>query len=110
MHGVRSRFAKRATSPSIDLDRSLTEAKLPRTAPVSHKNHSVRPSSVIAMHAATGAGISKKNKGSRPMSRKARERLEKGLEMAERVMGRTEEKVLKSKDRAKAVEGRRVSW
>lgn len=62
------------------------------------------------MHAATGAGVSKKNKGPRPMSRKARERIEKRLEMAERVMGRTEGKVLKSKDRARAVDGRRVSW
>ncbi|KAH7136434.1 Alb1-domain-containing protein [Dactylonectria macrodidyma] len=100
----RSRAARRATSPSIDTDKSLKDVKPPsRTA------SSARPS-VLAVH--HSAGVQKKSKGGRKsqMSAKARRRHEKGLEMAEAVIERTYRKTEKSIDRSRGVKQRAKAW
>ncbi|RSM05660.1 hypothetical protein CEP52_006133 [Fusarium oligoseptatum] len=82
---IHSRAARRATSPSIDADKSL---KRPQ--------HS--------------AGVSKKSKRKTAMSAKARRRHEKGLEMAEAVIERTRSKVEKSKGRGRSIQLRSKAW
>ncbi|KAF4626203.1 hypothetical protein G7Y89_g11958 [Cudoniella acicularis] len=100
---IHSRAAKRASSPSINTDKSLKEAK----PPVDSK--SIRPS-VLAVH--QGAGVSKKSKNGRKsvLSAKARKRQEKGLDRAETVMDKKEKKVEKSKGRARTVQERSKAW
>ncbi|KAF4470673.1 hypothetical protein FALBO_2416 [Fusarium albosuccineum] len=100
---IHSRAARRATSPSIDTDRSLKDIKPPsRTA-------SQRRSVLAAQHS---AGVTKKSKRGRKdnMSAKAKRRHEKGLEMAEAVSERTKSKVEKSIGRGKNVQQRSKAW
>ncbi|TVY51717.1 hypothetical protein LCER1_G005457 [Lachnellula cervina] len=80
---IHSRAAKRASSPGIDLDKSLKDLKPPENTKTS------RPS-VLAVH--QGAGISKKSKNGRKSvpSSKARKRQEKGLDRAEAFMDKKE--------------------
>jgi len=98
-----SRAARRATSPSIDTDKSLKNAKLP-SEPAAH-----RPS-ILGLHQA--AGVSKKTKRGRKtvLSSKARRRQEKGLDRAAAVMERTAQKVDRSWGQAKAMKGRKKAW
>ncbi|RDL39419.1 Uncharacterized protein BP5553_03759 [Venustampulla echinocandica] len=100
---IHSRAAKRASSPGIDLDKSLKDVK----PPTDSKNQ--RPS-VLAVH--QGAGVTKKSKHGRKsvMSARARRRHEKGLDRAESVMDKTEMKVEKSKGRARTVQERSKAW
>ena len=100
---VHSRAAKRASSPSIDLDKSLKNVKLPTDS----KGH--RPS-VLAIH--QGAGVTKKSKNGRKsvLSTKAKRRQEKGLDRAEAVMDKKEKKIEKSRGRAKNVQDRARAW
>ncbi|TVY17408.1 hypothetical protein LARI1_G004216 [Lachnellula arida] len=100
---IHSRAAKRASSPGIDLDKSLKDLKPPENTKTS------RPS-VLAVH--QGAGISKKSKNGRKsvLSSKARKRQEKGLDRAEAFMDKKELKVEKSKDRARTVQERSKAW
>jgi len=100
---VHSRAAKRASSPSIDTDKSLKNVKPPTEV----KNH--RPS-ILAVH--QGAGVSKKSKNGRKsvLSAKAKRRQEKGLDKAEAVMDKKEKKVEKSKGRARTVQERAKAW
>ncbi|KAJ4313536.1 hypothetical protein N0V84_009354 [Fusarium piperis] len=98
---IHSRAARRATSPSIDADKSLKDVKPPpRSAP-----H--RPSVLAAQHS---AGVSKKSKRKGAMSAKARRRHEKGLEMAEAVIERTKSKVERSKGRGRSIQLRSKAW
>lgn len=99
-----TRAARRATSPSIDTDKSLKDVKPPsRTAA------SARPS-VLAVH--QSAGVQKKSKNNRKsqMSARARRRHEKGLEMAEAILERTSRKVEKSVGRGRNVKERSKAW
>ncbi|KAH6724322.1 Alb1-domain-containing protein [Leptodontidium sp. MPI-SDFR-AT-0119] len=100
---VHSRAAKRASSPGIDLDKSLKDLKPPPTT----KN---QRASVLAIH--QGAGISKKSKNGRKsvLSAKAKRRQEKGLDRAEAVIDKKEIKIEKSKDRARTVQERAKNW
>ncbi|KAL2075462.1 hypothetical protein VTL71DRAFT_405 [Oculimacula yallundae] len=100
---VHSRAAKRASSPGIDLDKSLKEVKPPSTT----KN---QRASVLAIH--QGAGITKKSKNGRKsvLSAKAKRRQEKGLDRAEAVIDKKEIKIEKSKDRARTVQERAKAW
>ncbi|KAI0119142.1 Alb1-domain-containing protein [Daldinia grandis] len=98
---VHSRAARRATSPSIDTDKSLKNVQ----PPVESIDH--RPS-VLAIH--QGAGVSKKTTKSRNMSSKARRRHEKGQDRAANIMERTELKVAKSKGQARTIQTRRKAW
>ncbi|KAI9837230.1 MAG: hypothetical protein M1819_000304 [Sarea resinae] len=97
---IHSRAAKRATSPSLNLDKSLTSIKPPPETP----NH--RPAVLAAQH---GSGVKKSKKG-KSMSRQQRRRQEKGMERAEIVMDKTEKKVHKSLGRGKTVKDRRAAW
>ncbi|KZF26634.1 hypothetical protein L228DRAFT_258039 [Xylona heveae TC161] len=98
---VRSRAARREASPSIDVDKSLTETKPP--TPSANE----RPS-VLALH--QGAGVTKKSKKAKPMSRAQRRRHEKGLERADTVIDQLEKKVNKSLARGRNVDNRRAEW
>ncbi|KAI9816874.1 MAG: hypothetical protein M1827_001519 [Pycnora praestabilis] len=98
---VHSRAAKRASSPSVNLDKSLTSTKPPP------ESANQRPS-VLAVH--YGAGITKKSKKDRPMSRQKRKRQEKGLEKAEAVMDKTEKKVQRSVGRQRVIKDRSAAW
>ncbi|WXC53924.1 hypothetical protein QX201_013568 [Fusarium graminearum] len=100
---IHSRAARRATDIDIDTDKSLKEVQPPpRDAP-----H--RPSVLAAQHS---AGISKKAKRGRKdkMSAKARQRHEKGLEMAAAVAERTQNKIEKSKGRSRNIQTRAKNW
>ncbi|CAM1507833.1 Fc.00g046810.m01.CDS01 [Cosmosporella sp. VM-42] len=99
---IHSRAARRATSPSIDTDKSLKDVVPPsRSAP-----H--RPSVLAAQHS---AGVSKKTKHRKShMSAKAKRRHEKGLEMAEAVIERTSVKYQKSLGRGRVVKERSKDW
>ncbi|KAL1881866.1 hypothetical protein Daus18300_000920 [Diaporthe australafricana] len=100
---IHSRAARRATSPSINTDKSLKDVKPPPASVDS------RPS-VLGIH--QNAGVSKKNKRGRKavMSTKARKRHERGLERASEIVDRTSTKVLKSKKAASNVESRKKGW
>ncbi|KAM3542116.1 hypothetical protein ARSEF1564_004936 [Beauveria bassiana] len=99
----RSRAARRATSPSIDTDKSLKTA-----APPARGKPTERPS-VLAVHHA--AGVQKKTSQRKArVSAKARRRREKGMEMAEAVLERTSSKVKRSWDRQRSVDKRRQGW
>ncbi|KAI1776017.1 Alb1-domain-containing protein [Hypoxylon cercidicola] len=98
---LHSRSARRATSPSIDTDKSLKNVQPPAES-VDH-----RPS-VLSIH--HGAGVSKKTKKGRNLSSKARKRFEKGQDRAAAIMERTEHKVAKSKGQARTMQSRRKAW
>lgn len=100
---MHSRAAKRASSPSIDTDKSLKNVPLPT------ESKSNRPS-VLAVH--QSAGVTKKSKNGRKsvLSAKAKRRQERGMDRAEAVMDRTETKVQKSKVRARSVQDRAKAW
>ncbi|KAH8668272.1 Alb1-domain-containing protein [Tricladium varicosporioides] len=100
---IHSRAAKRASSPSIDTDKSLKDVKLPTDS------KATRPS-VLAVH--QGAGVSKKSKNGRKsiLSAKARRRQEKGADRAEAFMDKKETKVEKSKARGRTVQERSKAW
>ncbi|KAF8866922.1 hypothetical protein BDZ45DRAFT_667591 [Acephala macrosclerotiorum] len=99
---VHSRAAKRASSPGIDLDKSLKDLKPPQGT------KKQRPS-VLAIH--QGAGVTKKKNGRKTvLSAKAKRRQEKGMDRAEAVMDKTEKKVQKSKGKARTVQERAKNW
>lgn len=99
---VHSRAARRATSPSINTDKSLKEVQ-----PPSDVNN--RPS-VLGIH--QSAGVSKKAKRGRKsvLSTKARRRHERGLERAEEIVDRTALKIQKSKRSAAEIASRKKAW
>jgi hypothetical protein len=100
---IHSRAAKRASSPSIDTDKSLKDVK-PPAEPLGF-----RPS-ILAIH--QGAGVTKKQKHGRKsvLSSKAKRRQERGLNRAEAVMDKNEKKVEKSRGRARSVQERSKAW
>ncbi|RGP81785.1 alb1 nuclear shuttling factor domain-containing [Fusarium longipes] len=100
---IHSRAARRATDIDIDTDKSLKDVQPPpRDAP-----H--RPSVLAAQHS---AGVTKKAKRGRKdkMSAKARQRHEKGLEMAAAIAERTQNKIEKSKGRGRNIQQRAKNW
>lgn len=98
---VRSRAAKRASSPSIDTDKSLKTIK----PPVDEKKPAV-----LAIH--QGAGVTKKSKHGRKtvLSAKAKRRQEGAMDKAEAVMDKKFTRVEKSKDRARTIQSRSKAW
>ncbi|KKY36285.1 hypothetical protein UCDDA912_g03729 [Diaporthe ampelina] len=100
---IHSRAARRATSPSINTDKSLKDVRPPPESLDS------RPS-VLGLH--QNAGVAKKTKRGRKavLSTRARKRYERGLERAEEIVDRTSNKVLKSKKAAANVAGRKKGW
>lgn len=100
---VHSRAARRAASPSIDLDKKLkttTRDSASPSRPSQAKPHAL---------AAQNAGIQKKNKKSN-MTRAQRMRHEKGLERAAAVLDKREVKVVKSIGKEKVVKERAKGW
>jgi hypothetical protein len=97
---VHSRAAKRASSPSIDTDKSLKNVKPPVEK---------RPA-ILAIH--QGAGVTKKAKSGRKsvLSSRAKRRQDRGLDRAEAVLDKTEAKVEKSRGRARSVQARAKAW
>ncbi|POS80009.1 hypothetical protein DHEL01_v201582 [Diaporthe helianthi] len=100
---IHSRAARRATSPSINTDKSLKDARPPP------ESADARPS-VLGLH--QGAGVTKKTKRGRKavLSTRARRRHERGLERAEEIVDRTSNKVLRSKKAAANLAGRKKGW
>ncbi|KAG6356619.1 hypothetical protein INS49_014493 [Diaporthe citri] len=100
---IHSRAARRATSPSINTDKSLKDARPPP------ESVDARPS-VLGLH--QNAGVTKKSKRGRKavLSTRARKRHERGLERAEEIVDRTSNKVLKSKKAAANIAGRKKGW
>ncbi|CRG84429.1 hypothetical protein PISL3812_01717 [Talaromyces islandicus] len=93
---LHSRAARRETSPSADVDKSLKS--MPRVE---------APAKQPLIHA---AGISKKKSKTKAMSRAQRLRQQKSIERAESVMDQLETKVAKSIGKAKAVNARKAQW
>jgi len=93
---VHSRAARRAASPSIDVDKSILSAKAPEDETSKSKFLGVQ-----------NAGISKKKKA-KPMTRQQRLRQEKGMERADANSDKLATKLVKSFKRAKAIDVRRV--
>ncbi|KAG5940151.1 hypothetical protein E4U59_002627 [Claviceps monticola] len=98
-----SRAARRATSPSINTDKSLKSVAPPS------RSSDIRPS-VLEVH--RSAGVTKKTRPARKarLSSKMRKRHEKGLEMAAAVTERTGKKLEKSIGRARVVVERSRAW
>ncbi|CAG8034611.1 unnamed protein product [Penicillium salamii] len=98
----RSRAARRAASPSMDLDKSVTS--LPRA-----ESPSTQGPAVLADRA--NAGVMKKQKKKNDkVSRAQRLRQQKGMDRAEAVLDQLEIKKAKSFARARVVDGRRADW
>jgi hypothetical protein len=95
----RSRAARRAASPSLDLDKSVTS--LPRA-----ESPTAQKPSILADRA--NAGVQKKQKKNDKISRAQRVRQQKGMDRAEAVLDRLEIKKAKSMARGKTVNARRV--
>ncbi|KAK3685982.1 Alb1-domain-containing protein [Podospora appendiculata] len=98
----RARESRRATSPSIDTDKSLKHVKPPA------ESVDARPA-VLAAHHYNGVAKPAKKSG-KVLSRKARERQEKHQDRAEAIMDRTAVKVQKSRGQAKTIDIRRRTW
>lgn len=96
-----SREARRATSPSINTDKSLKDVKLPT------QSVNQRPS-VLAIH--HGAGVNKKQKSGRKLSSRARRRAELNQDKAVAISERTENKIAKSKGSSRNIQTRRKDW
>jgi hypothetical protein len=100
---VHSRAARRAASPSIDLDKSLkptTRDSASPSRPSQAKPHAL---------AAQNAGIQKKQKKGN-MTRAQRIRHEKGLERAAAVMDKRQVKVVKSLGKQDNIKERAKGW
>lgn len=94
-----SRAARRAASPSLDVDKSLMA--LPRA-----EETSLPRESILADRG--NAGVTKKQAKPRNKSRAQRQKQQKGIERAESVMDQMEKKLSNSVSRAKTVKARRV--
>ncbi|EFQ95002.1 hypothetical protein PTT_07135 [Pyrenophora teres f. teres 0-1] len=104
---VHSRAARRAASPSLNLDKSAQK-------PAHTTRDSASPSrpSKINPHAlaAKDAGIQKKQRKSGNMTRAQRLRYQKGLERAEDNMEKLEKKRMKSLGKEKKIKERAKGW
>ncbi|KAL2157205.1 hypothetical protein VTH06DRAFT_6341 [Thermothelomyces fergusii] len=102
---IHSRAARRATSPSIDTDKSLKNVRPPQ------ESVDRRPAVLAARQAAAGGGIKKAKSGRKAvLSSKARRRREQSMSRAEAVMDRTAVKIQKSKGHAKVIHARKKTW
>ena len=99
---TRSRAARRAASPSAQIDKSLEEDDLPseHITPQREQSDALAP-----QH---GSGVSKKKK-QKPLKRQKRVRQEKANERASTVADQLEKKVNRSKGKFKVVKDRAVS-
>ncbi|KAJ5832459.1 hypothetical protein N7474_000770 [Penicillium riverlandense] len=96
-----SRAARRAASPSLDVDKSL------RTLPRAESPTVQRPS-VLSERA--NSGVQKRQKKGKNISKAQRLRQQKGMERAEAVVDQMEVKLAKSVNRQKTINSRRADW
>ncbi|CAL5870859.1 uncharacterized protein PFLUO_LOCUS5100 [Penicillium psychrofluorescens] len=96
-----SRAARRAASPSLDLDKSLRT--LPRA-----ESPTGQHSSVLSERA--NSGVQKRQKKGKNVSKAQRLRQQKGLERAEAVVDQMQVKLAKSANRQKTINSRRADW
>lgn len=99
---VHSRAARRAASPSIDLDKKLKQTTRNSASPS-------RPSQVKPHTLAQPSGIQKKSKKGN-MTRAQRLRHQKGLERAADVLDKRQVKVVKSLGKEKNIKERSKGW
>lgn len=100
---VHSRAARRAASPSIDLDKKLKQTTRDSTSP--SRPSQAKPHALAAQN----AGIQKKQKKGN-MTRAQRLRHQKGLERAADVLDKREVKVVKSLGKEKNIKERSKGW
>ncbi|KAK6384534.1 uncharacterized protein PV06_08683 [Exophiala oligosperma] len=93
----RSRASKRATSPSIDVDKSLREA--PRAS---------SPTPLLAPR--PNSGVTKAKRKQKPLTKGQRRRHEKGLARAEVVQAQLSKKVDDAGSRSKKRRDRKKLW
>ncbi|RMZ90375.1 hypothetical protein DV736_g2417, partial [Chaetothyriales sp. CBS 134916] len=93
----RSRAAKRASSPSLNTDKSLKEVDRADTGAILHLRHNA-------------AGAIGKRQKTAPMKRGQRARQERALARAETVMDQLENKVEGARSRVKKRKDRRAQW
>ncbi|KAA8652723.1 hypothetical protein EYZ11_005696 [Aspergillus tanneri] len=96
-----SRAARRAASPSLDVDKSLTS--LPRAQETALQRDSILSDRV-------NSGVTKKQSKPKTKSRSQLRKQQKGIERAEIVLDQLEKKVSRSVGRAKTVKARRAEW
>jgi len=94
-----SRAARRASSPSINLDKSLKNIVAPSAK---------KPLYASALAVQRGSGVTKR-KACKSQKRQQRLRHEKGMERAEAVMDKVAAKLEKGKAKEKVVKERGVS-
>ncbi|KAK2071744.1 hypothetical protein P8C59_006147 [Phyllachora maydis] len=99
-----SRAARRASSPGIDTDKSLKEARPP--APSVNE----RPAVLAVLNAGGVTKKARKHGRKAVLSSRARRRQEKSAERAEAVVERTAKKMERSKGQAKTLHMRRKAW
>ncbi|KAF2806526.1 uncharacterized protein BDZ99DRAFT_501340 [Mytilinidion resinicola] len=102
---LHSRAARRAASPSLNLDKSIKTMPRP-SSPVPKSSRGTAKPHVLA---AVSTGISKRSK-SKPVKRQQRLRQARGMERAADFMEKMEVKVQKSMGRTKTVKERRKPW
>lgn len=100
---MHSRAARRAASPSINLDKKLKQTTRDSTSP--SRPSQAKPHALAAQN----AGIQKKNKKG-TMTRAQRLRHQKGLERAAANLDKREVKVVKSLGKEKTIKERSKGW
>jgi hypothetical protein len=100
---VHSRAARRAASPSIDLDKTLRKTTRDSTSPSRPSN--AKPHALAAQN----AGIQKKQKKG-TMTRAQRLRHQKGLERAGEILDKRQVKVVKSIGKQENIKNRAQGW
>ncbi|EDU48800.1 conserved hypothetical protein [Pyrenophora tritici-repentis Pt-1C-BFP] len=104
---LHSRAARRAASPSLNLDKSAQKpAHTTRDSASPSRPSKVNPHAL----AAKDAGIQKKQRKSGNMTRAQRLRYQKGLERAEDNMEKLEKKRMKSLGKEKKIKERAKGW
>lgn len=100
---MHSRAARRAASPSIDLDKKLKQTTRDSASP--SRPSQVKPHALAAQN----AGIQKKAKKGN-MTRAQRLRHQKGLERAADILDKRQVKVVKSLGKEKNIKERSKGW
>jgi len=96
---MHSRAARRAGSPSLDVDKSLLALDRPE------QDHTPKTPKVLGVH---DSGIKKKR--GKQMTRQQRLRQQKGMERADAVQHKMEKKVEDSVVRSKKIKDRAAAW
>lgn len=97
----KSRAGRRAKSPSADPEKSL------KAAP---EEYDLPEQDLSVLSARSGAGIVKKSKKQKPLSRQQRLRKEKGMARADIVTEKLEKKVDVSRKKGKLIKERAAAW